>query len=147
MKNNLTTKKRDTVTRAEFIYSLSCIQLCNSYSLPGFSVHENSQARILECVAISFSRGSSDSGITRTSSALAGEFFIAEPPRKTKSQLCTCKYSKDLRRGTQTYICTLMFIAPLFTKVKGGKTQVMINKLIDTQIVLHTYYGIFFIHK
>ena len=117
------------------------------YSPPGSSIHEISQARILEYVAISFSRGSSDSGITRTSSVLPGEFLISEAPRKTKSQLCTCIYSKDLRRGTQTYIRTLMFIAPLFTKVKGGKTQVMINKLIDTQIVFHTYYGIFFIHK
>ena len=39
----------------------SCLTLCNSmdYSLPDFSVHETSQARILEWVAISFSRRSS----------------------------------------------------------------------------------------
>ena len=40
---------------------LSCLILCNpmDYSLPGSSVHEILQARILEWVAISFSRGSS----------------------------------------------------------------------------------------
>ena len=39
----------------------SCPTLCNTMdcSLPGFSVHGISQARILEWVAISFSRGSS----------------------------------------------------------------------------------------
>ena len=39
----------------------SCLTLCNPVdcSLPGSSVHAISQARILECIAISFSRGSS----------------------------------------------------------------------------------------
>ena len=39
----------------------SCLTLCNlmDYSPPGSFVHEIFQARILECVAISFSRGSS----------------------------------------------------------------------------------------
>ena len=39
----------------------SCLTLCDpmDYSAPGFSVHGFSQARILEWVAISFSRGSS----------------------------------------------------------------------------------------
>ena len=64
-----------------------------------------------------------------------------------QSQLYTCIYSKELRGGIQTDICTPMFITPLFTKAKGGKTQVMINKLIGKQIVLHAYYGILFIRK
>ena len=40
----------------------SCLTLCNpmDYSLPGSSVHEISQARILEWVAISYSRGPRD---------------------------------------------------------------------------------------
>ena len=40
---------------------LSCVQVCNpmDYNLLGAPVHENFQARILEWVAISFSRGSS----------------------------------------------------------------------------------------
>ena len=44
------------------VWSLSCVQLfCDlmDYSLLGSSVHEISQARILERVVISFSRGSS----------------------------------------------------------------------------------------
>ena len=47
-------------------------------SLPGSSVHGNSQARILEWVAIAFSRGSSDPGTkpeSPVSPALAGSFF------------------------------------------------------------------------
>ena len=52
---------------------------------PGFSVHEIVQARILEWIAISFSRGSFWSrDQTRVSwvSSLAGEFFTSEPPGK-----------------------------------------------------------------
>ena len=43
------------------IVTKSCPTLCDSldYSWPGSSVHEILQARILEWVAISFSRGSS----------------------------------------------------------------------------------------
>ena len=43
------------------VYSLLCLTVCNlmDYSPPGYSVHGISQARILEWVAISFSRGSS----------------------------------------------------------------------------------------
>ena len=58
--------------------------LCNrvNCSPPGSSVHGTSQARILEQVAISFSRGSSQ-GRDRTHishiSCIAGRFFITEP--------------------------------------------------------------------
>jgi len=50
------------------------------YSLPGSSVHGTSQARILEWVAISFSRSrrSCRPEIEPTSPALAGRFFTAE---------------------------------------------------------------------
>ena len=44
-------------------------------SPPGSSVHGISQARILEWVAISFSRGSSQPGIEPVSAALADGFF------------------------------------------------------------------------
>ena len=61
-------------------------------SLPGFSVHRVFQARILEWVAISFCRGSSQPGIKPAlpvSPAWAGRFFTAEPPGKLKfSFLC-----------------------------------------------------------
>ena len=57
---------------------------CDSmdYGLPGFSVHEIFQARILEWVAMPSSRGISQPGIEPMSPALAGEFFTTEPPGK-----------------------------------------------------------------
>ena len=51
-------------------------------SLPGSFVHGTSQERILACVAVSISRESSRPGIKPTSSALAGRFFITQPPGK-----------------------------------------------------------------
>ena len=65
----------------------SCLILCDpvDYSPPGSSVHGIFQVSILEWVAISFSRGSSQPrGRTRVSgvSCIAGGFFTAEPPGK-----------------------------------------------------------------
>ena len=48
-------------------------------STPGSSVHRITQARILEWVAISFSRGSSWRGTGSTFPALAGQFFTTAP--------------------------------------------------------------------
>ena len=51
-----------TILRNAVVQSLSCVQsLCEPMdcSPPDSSVHGTSQARILECIAISFSRGSS----------------------------------------------------------------------------------------
>ena len=65
-----------------------CCLVANSYltlcdpvhrSPPGSSIHGILQARTLEWVAISFSRGSSWSRITPASPALAGRFFTTEP--------------------------------------------------------------------
>ena len=65
----------------------SCLTLCDHMdcSLPGLSVHGVFQARVLEWVAISFSRGSSKprdlthvSWIFPVPPALAGGFFITE---------------------------------------------------------------------
>ena len=67
----------------------SCLTLCNSMdcSQPGFSVHGILQARILEWVAISSSRESSQAGdqnktVSPVSPALAGRFFTIKPHRK-----------------------------------------------------------------
>ena len=51
-------------------------------SPPGSSVHRISQARILEWVASSFSKGSSQPRDQTSVSHIAGRFFTAEPPRK-----------------------------------------------------------------
>ena len=58
-----------------------CLTLCDprDCSLPGSSVHGISQARILEWVAISFSRYLPEPGIEPVSFALAGGFFTTSP--------------------------------------------------------------------
>ena len=55
----------------------SCLTLCNpvDYSLPGSSVHRILQARVLEWVAISFSRGSSQPRVWTQVSQIAGGLF------------------------------------------------------------------------
>ena len=58
-----------------------CPTLCDPMDCSplGFSVHESLQARILERVAISFSKDSSDPGMEPKSPALAGGFCTTEP--------------------------------------------------------------------
>ena len=65
---------------------MDCSLLC---SLPGSSVHGISPARILEWVTVSFSRGSSQPRGWIWVSCLAGRFFTAEPPGKSKGFLST----------------------------------------------------------
>ena len=62
----------------------SCLTLCDPMdcSLQGPSVHGTFQARVLEWVAISFSRGSSHPGIELGSPALKAEALPSEPPGK-----------------------------------------------------------------
>ena len=66
-----------------------CTTVCSPMDLcpPGSSVYVISQARILEWVAISYSRGSSppmDQTHISASPALAGGFFTTEPPGKPR---------------------------------------------------------------
>ena len=65
-------KDRHTV-----LVTLSCPTLCDpmDYSLPGFSVHRILQARILEWVAIPFSRRSSQLRDQTWVFCTAGRFF------------------------------------------------------------------------
>ena len=73
-------------SRTDFCCSLCCAQswptLCDpvDYNPPGSSVHGIFQARKLEWVAISFSRGSSLPWDRICVSYIAGGFFITEPP-------------------------------------------------------------------
>ena len=61
-----------------------CRTLCDTKdcSPPGSSVHGIPQARILEYVAISFSRGSFQPGIEPRSSVLQADSLPSEPPGK-----------------------------------------------------------------
>ena len=65
----------------------SSLTLCNpeDWSPPDFSVHGISQTRILEWVALSFSRGSSqprDWTLVSCASCIEGGFFMTQPPGK-----------------------------------------------------------------
>ena len=65
----------------------SCLTLCNhmDFSLPGSSIHGISQARILEWIAISFSRDLSNPGIKPNQICLVpciAGFFTPKPPGK-----------------------------------------------------------------
>ena len=73
------------------LFAQSCPTLCDPMdcSLPGSSVHGISQKRILEWVAVSYSRGSPRQGVELASPALAGGFFIAELPEKSSSYIYT----------------------------------------------------------
>ena len=61
-----------------------CLILCDpmDHSSPGSSVHGLLQARILEWIAIPFSRGFPDPGIEPGSPALQADSLLSEPPRK-----------------------------------------------------------------
>ena len=80
-----------------------CLTLCDPMdcSLPGFSVHEILQARILEWVAIPFPRGSSEPrGWTRVS-RIAGRFFTIWAIREAQTRIYTHTYTY-----TYTHTCT-----------------------------------------
>ena len=68
----------------------SCLIPCDprECSPPGSSVHGILQARILECVAITFSRGSSQPGIEPGSPALQVDSSLPEPPGKPHMYMC-----------------------------------------------------------
>ena len=75
-----------------------CLTLCDPMdcSPPGSSVHGISQARILEWLASSFSRGSSWPRDRTHVSCIAGGFFITEPPGKPK--LTTLQFKKQAKQ-------------------------------------------------
>ena len=91
----------------------SCLTLCNPVdcSPPGSSVYGILQARILEWVATSSSRGSSWPRDWTSSSCIADEFFTAEPPGKHMSRVfrwkschgqhLDCSLVKDLEPEAQ----------------------------------------------
>ena len=60
------------------------IESPHMYTIISMYVHGIIQAKILEWVAISFSRASSQPKIEPASSALAGSFFTTEPPGKPR---------------------------------------------------------------
>ena len=85
----------------------SCCTLCHPMdcSPPGSSAHGILQARILEWVAISSSRGSSwpkDWTRVSCSSCIAGRFFTAEPPGKPSWILTSHHIQNELKMHQRT---------------------------------------------
>ena len=72
------------IVRCEVKVPQSCLTLCNPMdcNLPGSSVHGILQARILESVAISFSRGSSQAMDRTQVSCIAGRLFTVWATRE-----------------------------------------------------------------
>ena len=70
--------------KLKVLLTQSCPTLCDptDRSPPGSSVHVISQARLLEWVAISYSRRSSPASNQTCVSCLAGGFLTTEPPGK-----------------------------------------------------------------
>ena len=70
--------------KVNVLVAQSCLTFCDptDCSLPGSSVHGISQARILEWVAISFSRGSSCPRDQIQVSCIAADSSTSEPPGK-----------------------------------------------------------------
>ena len=80
-----TTRKVATMVKARIFIALvaqSRLTLCDPVDCtpPGSSAHGISQARVLEWVAISFSRGSSQPRDQTQLSCSAGGFLTTEPP-------------------------------------------------------------------
>ena len=74
----------------------SCLTLCNPMDslLPGSSVHGILHARILEWVAIPFSRDPSDPGTEPRSPALQADSLLSESEDYPKQIICNIKEAK-----------------------------------------------------
>ena len=88
------------------VWLLSCVQLfCDpmDYSPPGSSAHGISQARILELVVISFSRGSSQPKEQTHVSCIASGFFTTELPGKPTMKQYSVLKRNGLSRHKKTW--------------------------------------------
>ena len=114
----------------------SCLTLCNprDCSLPGSSVHRILQARILEWVAIPFSRGSSQPRIEPRSPSLQADSLLSEPPEKPKVNLSSFKLapcesehiiSYDIPVNVLTWLCNQCFqLCPVTRRIDSHWTYV-----------------------
>ena len=97
-KNFYNTQKRCPFhyKESESAVAQSCLTLCDpmDHSLLGSSVHGIFQAKVLECIAISFSRGSSQPRDWTQVSHIAGRHFTVWATREdAKSGLIDCSHS------------------------------------------------------
>ena len=119
-----------------------CLTLCDptNCSLPVFSVHGISQARILDWVAMSFSRGSSWPRDRTLIAFLAGRFFTTEPPGKAQiSLMAKCYWA--LFQLSFVAICMSSFEKYLFRSFNHFKIGLFIFPLLSCWsflYILHT---------
>ena len=106
-----------------------CLTLCNPIdcSPPGSSVHGILQARILEWVAISFTRDIQDTGIKpsapATYPALQEDPFTTEPPGNPKiflkgasKQLFWWVIWQDIKTLKNVFYSSIFLLIPLYSK-------------------------------
>ena len=96
----------------------SCPNLCDSMdcSVPGSSVYEILQARILERVAISFSRGSSWPRDWTQVSHIAGRFFIVWATQEAQNVL------REINKYIYIYFIYLFLVAFCMLVIGRKKT-------------------------
>ena len=97
--NNFSSYHELLIAKSESEVAQSCPTLCDPMdcSLPGFSIHGILQARVLEWVTISFSRGSSQPGDRTWVSHIVGRRFNLWATRETKFRLKLKKVGKTTR--------------------------------------------------
>ena len=100
------------------------------YSLPGSSVHGILQARILDWVAISFSRGSSDPGIKYRSSALQQIHYHLCHQRSSSS-------GQDYK--SKRYAYPSVHSSTSYNSQDRKATSMSINRGMDKEDVVHIY--------
>ena len=88
-------------------------------SLPGFSVLGIFQARTLEWVAISFSRGSSRPRDRARISCIAGRLCTTEPPGKPSYSWVKVITTGDGRRGKKGFRCVMGMVEVASTGSSG----------------------------
>ena len=108
--------------------------LCNpmDYSLPGFSVHGIFQARVLEWVAISFSRGSSWPRYRTQVSCIAGRHFTLWATRS--SGKCTQqlnKYNSSAFWSNKAWMVLLIYYKRIFSLSNGSSKRTASPSVCD----------------
>ena len=108
-----------SLSSEKVLVTQSCPSLCYPMhcSPPGSSVHGISQARILEWVAISFSRGSSKPRDGTRVSCLTGRLFTTEtlvknPTAMWETWVWSLGWEDPLEKGMATYSCILAWKIP-----------------------------------
>ena len=123
-------KKKNLIKREESEVVQSCPTLCDPVdcSPPGSSVHGILQARILEWVAISFSRGSSRPRDQTQVSCIAGRCFNLWTTREEAQRLKrgSAKQIKEPKKGYKGCF-TLAHSVPLWSSSPAHANTVLYN--------------------